>query len=663
MTLTSPPTTTLSRSLLLRITAVVVLCLGVFGTSFYLLVVNPAVDRLARGELSRGMSRVEGALQDNLSAVESLLKAACGWAVGGRLPIDDVRGFNGLLMPLLANDRRISSVLYADEDGNELLLLRTASGWHNRITTAGEIGKRNRILEWSEDGQLLDQAWRPSRYDPRLRPWFVGAMMQGEDHETFWTTPYRFFTTGDPGISASVRWTTAGGRTRILAFDMLLADLSALTSQLEVGRNGGVAVLTDEGSVLGLPRHTNFQDPLAVREAVLKPADRIGVRYLTDGLGEWRKLGKPANTSFTYRSDGTEWVGHFSRQQLAGDQLWVGGFARRDDFVPASLSDIMQIAALLLTAGLAGMLLALRLARRIGKPLKLLSEQSERIGRLDLTPGPPVNAPWVEINRLAAAHERMRAHLLASAREIGVAQDTTITALASLAETRDGETGNHLRRTQVYIRVLAEHLQHHPRFADVLSDENIELICKSAPLHDIGKVGIPDRILLKPGRLNDEERAVMQTHTALGRDAIQAAEDMMDARVSFLRFAKEIAYGHQEFWDGSGYPEGLKGDMIPVSARLMAVADVYDALISRRVYKPALSHAQAVASIRGGSGTHFDPDVVDAFLAVEAEFREIAERYADDADQLDQERARLKLVFGQLPQEPPAQVRKAGASK
>lgn len=155
----------------------------------------------------------------------------------------------------------------------------------------------------------------------------------------------------------------------------------------------------------------------------------------------------------------------------------------------------------------------------------------------------------------------------------------------------------------------------------------------------------------------------MQTHTALGRDAIQAAEDMMDARVSFLRFAKEIAYGHQEFWDGSGYPEGLKGDMIPVSARLMAVADVYDALISRRVYKPALSHAQAVASIRGGSGTHFDPDVVDAFLAVEAEFREIAERYADDADQLDQERARLKLVFGQLPQEPPAQVRKAGAGK
>lgn len=117
----------------------------------------------------------------------------------------------------------------------------------------------------------------------------------------------------------------------------------------------------------------------------------------------------------------------------------------------------------------------------------------------------------------------------------------------------------------------------------MLSDENIELICKSAPLHDIGKVGIPDRILLKPGRLNDEERAVMQTHTALGRDAIQAAEDMMDARVSFLRFAKEIAYGHQEFWDGSGYPEGLKGDMIPVSARLMAVADVYDALISRRV--------------------------------------------------------------------------------
>ncbi|WP_308419525.1 response regulator [Chitinimonas koreensis] len=192
-------------------------------------------------------------------------------------------------------------------------------------------------------------------------------------------------------------------------------------------------------------------------------------------------------------------------------------------------------------------------------------------------------------------------------REVMAIQDVTIHAMASLAETRDNETGNHIRRTQHYVKVLAEHLRDHPRFRHFLDDETIGLLYKSAPLHDIGKIGIPDRILLKPGRFTPEEFEIMKTHTTLGRDAIAHAEQQLGADVDFLRLAKEIAYGHQEKWNGSGYPEGKAGDDIPISARLMAVADVYDALISRRVYKEGMSHEDAVRIMLNGRGSHFDP--------------------------------------------------------
>lgn len=234
-------------------------------------------------------------------------------------------------------------------------------------------------------------------------------------------------------------------------------------------------------------------------------------------------------------------------------------------------------------------------------------------------------------------------------REVMAIQDVTILALTSLAETRDNETGNHIRRTQNYVRALARKLSNHPRFASFLTLHTIELLYKSAPLHDIGKVGIPDRILLKPGKLTPEEFEVMKTHTTLGRDAIAHAEQQLGVEVSFLTFAKEIAYSHQEKWDGSGYPQGLRGDAIPISARLMAVADVYDALISRRVYKDPMPHEQAVEVIRQTAGRHFDPDVVAAFLELHETFRAIAVAYADTDADLEKKVAYRQLADGMPP--------------
>ncbi|MFZ6752775.1 response regulator [Undibacterium sp. Dicai25W] len=213
--------------------------------------------------------------------------------------------------------------------------------------------------------------------------------------------------------------------------------------------------------------------------------------------------------------------------------------------------------------------------------------------------------------------------------KLGKMQDAIIMAMASLGEVRDNETANHICRTQNYVMVLARQLSQHPRFKQELSNENIELLFKSAPLHDIGKVGIPDKILLKQGKLTADEFEIMKQHTSYGRETILSLERYLGESNNFLRFAREITYSHHEKWDGSGYPEGLTGDAIPISARLMAVADVYDALITEREYEPAFEHQIAINIMRDARSSHFDPDVLDAFLQVADKFDLIAKSYRE----------------------------------
>ncbi|BCG58626.1 response regulator [Paenibacillus sp. URB8-2] len=212
-------------------------------------------------------------------------------------------------------------------------------------------------------------------------------------------------------------------------------------------------------------------------------------------------------------------------------------------------------------------------------------------------------------------------------KEISLIQEVSIMSMAALAEIRDIDTGNHIQRTKLYIEELANQLSRTSKYSEYLCQESVDLIAASAPLHDIGKVGIPDHILLKPGPLTREEFEIMKTHTTLGKEAILRAEQLMNKTETFFRFAKEIVYSHHEKWDGTGYPEGLAGENIPLSARLMAVADVYDALTSERVYKGAMSHEQAVAIITGDAGRHFDPDIVQIFLKCQFKFREISGMY------------------------------------
>ncbi|MBK5915019.1 response regulator [Rhodocyclus purpureus] len=244
-------------------------------------------------------------------------------------------------------------------------------------------------------------------------------------------------------------------------------------------------------------------------------------------------------------------------------------------------------------------------------------------------------------DRLSQENDWLEREVDRRMRENILIQNLSVRALACLAEARDLETGHHILRTQTYVDLLARQLAGHERFRDSLGGGRLQMVVKAAPLHDIGKVGIPDAILLKQGKLTAEEFEIMKTHPAIGADAIARAmeqalsgadtttAEQANGAFAFLRVAQEISLTHHEKWNGEGYPKRLAGDAIPVSGRLMALADVFDALMSRRVYKAAMSLETTTEIIVDGSGSHFDPDVVAAFLACRDEFAEVAARLAD----------------------------------
>ena len=210
-------------------------------------------------------------------------------------------------------------------------------------------------------------------------------------------------------------------------------------------------------------------------------------------------------------------------------------------------------------------------------------------------------------------------------------RQVTIESMASVAETRDPETGAHIKRTQHYVKAIAQQLQRSGAHPNILTKEYIELLFISAPLHDIGKVGVPDHILLKPGKLTPPELEVMKQHAEFGRKIIFSSAQRIEGD-NFLVVAGEIAATHHEKWDGTGYPLGLAGQNIPLSGRIMAVADIYDALISRRCYKEPFPHEMATSLMREARGTIFDPTILDAFFCIEDRIKEIAAQYSDEAE-------------------------------
>jgi adenylate cyclase len=352
------------------------------------------------------------------------------------------------------------------------------------------------------------------------------------------------------------------------------------------------------------------------------PADRVRGKIVfvgTTALGTREVVATPLDTLFA----GVE------VQATVADNLLQQDFVRRSPMGPAmeALGALLlgvAVAALVATAGVVtGVIGAvISLTAVWWGAIWLISNTGLFFSPLASTLTIVTGLAIMTFAKFTVEHGRAES----AGRERTAAQRLMVQTLLSLTETRDAETGRHSRRTQLYARLLAEELALHPDYHAYLTPERVDLLSSLAPLHDIGKVGIPDHILNKPGPLTQDELAEMRKHPVLGRDVILRAEQQVGVRDdATLALAKDIVYTHHERWDGTGYPQGLRGPQIPVAGRVMAIVDVYDATVSRTLYRATMSHDEAVKFIVGGKGTHFDPSVVDAFLSVAPALASLAE--------------------------------------
>lgn len=419
----------------------------------------------------------------------------------------------------------------------------------------------------------------------------------------------------------------------VVTCDIELNWIEDMVSKIKIFKQGYAFILSSKGIFIAHPNRKYYetgQSFFTLAQKYNEPKEKL--------IGEKMTAGETG--SIEYYSQTLEQNAYVYFQPLEATGWSLGIVVPENEL----FSRLHIITIELFVMGIAGYLITLGLiiylSTRATIPLRTLAKAAYRIGQGDLKAILPTVKSADEIGVLNTSFKNMQDNLIQyienlheTARVLALTQEVTIECMASVAEFRDPETGMHIRRTQIYVKELALYLKDNPRFKDFLDDEAISMLYLSAPLHDVGKVAIPDSILLKNGKLTDEEFAIMKKHPIYGRDAIAEAEKKLPNR-SFLRFARDIASSHHEKFDGTGYPLGLKGDNIPIPGRLMAVADVYDALVTKRVYKPGFPHEKAKQIIVEGKGTHFDPDVVDAFLALEEKFKEIAARLADKAEPL-----------------------------
>ena len=412
-------------SLLVRAFFIVVMALGVFSASTYYLIVMPTIDRLADTQMRQTAGELEARVRRLLATVEITLNTSRHWGMNGSLDLDQLQRFNEFFFPIIENHPEISSVILAHESGREILLLLTPDGkWVNRLSDPDRRGKATTWITWSSKRVVEKTEVLERDYDARKRPWFEGAMAMARDEDTYWTAPYIFFTTKEPGITAATRWTANDGSRYVIAHDVKLLDLSHFTRQVRAGPNGVGVLLDDQGQLIGVPRAPRFDDDENIKAAVLKPLVDQNLPVLAEGWGRWSDLGRPDGSLTPMTIDGEVWFSHFHRISIGEHPIWLGVVAPRHDFVPVGREQMVQLLLLILGSLAMAALVTLPMARRFIAPLEALIRESARIGRMDLAQPVTVASDLVEITELATAQEAMREALLLSTSRLEEANAT-----------------------------------------------------------------------------------------------------------------------------------------------------------------------------------------------------------------------------------------------
>ncbi|HMX17360.1 MAG TPA: PAS domain S-box protein, partial [Rhodocyclaceae bacterium] len=446
----------IANSLILRIGLLILASLAVFAAASYRLILQPTVGSLAEAQMGLVSEQLEARVARLLQTVEATLRSSRGWGMDGDLDHARLLRFNEFFFPIIAHHSEINSVIFADEGGREILLLRTPDGrWLNRISNPAEWGRMTFWLTWGPGHQLEGVEMKELDYDARTRPWFKGALaLSGDDH-IHWTEPYIFFTSKQPGITAAARWQDAAGRRFVIAHDVYLFDLSAFTATLQAGRNGKAALFLADGRLVALPRDPSLGSPEAVRVSVLKTPAELGLREVADGLAAWQAAGRAERRMTRFQVGDARWFSLFRPIQAGAQAFWLGVFAAEEDFLPGTRRDLSLLAGLAVLVILAGIVVAVRISRQFARPLAHLARESARIGAMELETPVRVEAPWREVHRLADAQENMRQRLLEAGRTLIEAND----ALERKVEERTRELEASRREVQereAFFRAIIE---------------------------------------------------------------------------------------------------------------------------------------------------------------------------------------------------------------
>lgn len=414
------PRLSIRESLVLQAFLIVLATLLLFAFSAYRFIIVPAIEGIAQSQLDQGVTQIQARMQRLLATVETTLDTSYQWGRDGTLKHDELLRFNQFFFPVIQNHKEISSVIFARESGQEILLLQQDDGrWVNRISHPEAWGKQTFWLTWSPDGQLETVEMRERDYDARTRPWFMGAMALGEEGERFWTQPYTFFTTREPGITAARRWTDADGGRYVIAHDVRLLDISRFTTTLQVGQHGlAMLMAAADSKLIGLPNHPRFQQIDAIRGAVLKTPDELDIPSLSQGFAKWQAAQEPQNSLLPFRLDGEAWFAYFRPLNFGEQKFWLGVFAPEEDFIPGRADELLLLGLLAMGALTFAFIVAWRMAARFSRPLEQLTAESQRLGEMQLEAPVQVTPSWREIDTLAVAQDAMRCALLDATRSL-----------------------------------------------------------------------------------------------------------------------------------------------------------------------------------------------------------------------------------------------------
>jgi putative two-component system response regulator len=508
---------------------------------------------------------------------------------------------------------RFTGVYFGAPDGSFVYVNRRESDGPGRLRTQiiDSIEGRRQSVETlrGDDFGIMERRLNDDPYDPRQRPWYVKAV---EQRGLIWVAPYIFYHSRLPGITtANPVYADDGRLLGVVAVDIGIAELSENLAKMHIGWGGKAFIFDRDGSIVAhsnpalvegdniqaLPRISDIDDDLTRAAFASVPWKSAGGQYVLED----RRFG-------TFTRNGEEFLALFKSFNTPEPAWIVGMFLSKDAYLGTLKRGFIIFYAVAVVVTLLATLMAVVIYQHIRKPLAELEADAMAVTQKDLSAKAYSPTPFSEVTALYNAFGSMKAWIAEYQAENQKLQDElrqshleTIILLAGCAEYRDKETAGHLLRMSEYAAIIAEGLN--------LSAREIELVAHAAPLHDVGKLGIPDAILTKPGKLTDAEWAIMRNHTNMGRDILNPA------RSDFVRIAQDIAYCHHEKYDGSGYPRGISGNDIPLTARIVAVTDSFDAMTSKRCYKDAIGFDQAMDILRQDVGTHFDPDCVKAFVA------------------------------------------------